>query len=261
MKKLFKLFTPKPSVSEAPPDVIVMPDGLMLHGALSEPPAVSGTRRVRFPDGIKWTDLDEFAFDTYTPINEAATPTHVMRLTVSRNQTKSVIDHIFTSTSKEAVGRLIEAVQSQVWNHLQSRNVAKAYVDSGIQQVVVGASANRLRSPKRFKRYAFIASAFFLVIGIAVASGIAANRFLYKSDASSSIDLTSMSTEQIANLESSPLLQKQLRGSFEAAIAEGSEAGKAASAKIQKDQFEAMKSLGLNPGTSQENAMACLAHK
>ena len=75
------------------------------------------------------------------------------------------------------------------------------------------------------------------------------------------LDMTGMSIEDVAKMDSNPAMVRDVQDQMMAAVSLGQENAKKISGKIEQDHIAALKAMGLNTGVSMSNALSCLAQK
>lgn len=98
------------------------------------------------------------------------------------------------------------------------------------------------------------------VVVLGVASFFAANYFINSSSQAPSLDLSNLSLEQVAEIDSNPVLMHSIKSNMMDAVKFGAEAAKDMSDELSQEHIETLKNLGLDPGISMENATACFAN-
>lgn len=95
---------------------------------------------------------------------------------------------------------------------------------------------------------------------LGVSAFFAANLFLTGSSQAPSLDLSNLSLEQVAEIDSNPMLMHTIKSNMLDAVKYGADAAKDMGDELSKEHIETLKSLGLDPGISIENATACFAN-
>ena len=127
--------------------------------------------------------------------------------------------------------------------------------------VPVGASA--AVAPVATKKGAKWAAALSMV---ALLAGTGYGTYWYMShqnkplEGAPALDLSKMSIDDLAKIEGDPVFVKNVQSEMMAAVGAGQEAAKAKSSEVQSNHINALKSMGLDPGTSMQSAAACLAN-
>lgn len=93
---------------------------------------------------------------------------------------------------------------------------------------------------------------------VLVGGGWAAANY-YLKPAGPSLDLSSMSIEEVAALDANPAAVRNVQESLIEAVGVGRAQAAQNNAKIEQDHIDALKAMGLQPGVSMKNAMSCLA--
>ena len=89
----------------------------------------------------------------------------------------------------------------------------------------------------------------------------AAGMQVYVQRSAPGLDLSSMSIEEVATLDANPVAIRRLQDQMTAAMKVGQAEGQKLTGKIEEDHVSALKAMGLQPGVSVKNAMACLGAK
>lgn len=113
------------------------------------------------------------------------------------------------------------------------------------------------RMPRRRKWG--VAATVALVVGL-VATG-AGGMHLYLRQSGPGLDLSSMSVQDVAALDANPVAVRNLQNQLMVAMQTGQAEAKKMTGKIEQDHLSALTAMGLQPGVSVKNAMACLATK
>lgn len=127
------------------------------------------------------------------------------------------------------------------------------YAPAPMQSYVPQMSLGRRGGPVRW--------VFGTLLALTVAFVGAAGMNVYLQRGGPGLDLSSMSIEDVAALDSNPVAVRKLQDQMTVAMQVGQEQGKKLSGKIEEDHLNALKAMGLQPGVSVKNAMACLATK
>lgn len=112
------------------------------------------------------------------------------------------------------------------------------------------------RFPRSWRKWAVVA---VIAVGFVVGGWAAANYYLKPKGPG--IDLSAMSIDDVASLDANPAAVRQVQESLMEAVGVGRAQAAEAQSKIEQDHIEALKAMGLQPGVSMKNAMACLAKK
>jgi len=112
------------------------------------------------------------------------------------------------------------------------------------------------RFPRAWRKWAVVA---VIAVGFVVGGWAAANYYLKPKGPG--IDLSAMSIDDVASLDANPSAVRQVQESLMEAVGVGRAQAAEAQGKIEQDHIEALKAMGLQPGVSMKNAMACLAKK
>ena len=115
-----------------------------------------------------------------------------------------------------------------------------------------GFVAPSLRASPRLP-YAFAAS-ILLVAGV---GWYGAN--LYLRPGGPTMNLSSMSVEDIAKIDGNPVVVQALQSKMIEAVGAGQARAKEMNGQIEKNHMEALESMGLKAGVSMKNAMSCLS--
>lgn len=73
------------------------------------------------------------------------------------------------------------------------------------------------------------------------------------------LDLSKMSIDDVAKIDADPKFVQSIQSEMMAAVGVGKEAARSKQTEIEASHIEALKGMGLDPGTSMKSAAACLA--
>lgn len=118
----------------------------------------------------------------------------------------------------------------------------------------MGVAHSPVATPRRWKRW--VAAGIGAVVIVAGAY-FGAQKYLYPKGPG--MDLSSLSIDEIAALDSNPGAIRDVQSAAIEAMNAGRQLGAQKASQIEESHIEALKAMGLNPGTSLKNAMGCLA--
>lgn len=133
---------------------------------------------------------------------------------------------------------------------------APSAVPSYTQKTVTHYHQAAVRFPRAWRKWAVVG---VVAVGFVVGGWAAANYYLKPKGPG--IDLSAMSIDDVASLDANPAAVRQVQESLMEAVGVGRAQAAEAQGKIEQDHIEALKAMGLQPGVSMKNAMACLAKK
>lgn len=241
------------------PHVKVNPTGMLIanvaRSAAGKSPSV---KSFKLPDGKQWGEISAgFSFNIKQADGQPV-QVYVQLFSDDESKAEAAAEHVVltTSTHDEALA-IADYLTSTVWDFLsQDSSSAELPVRLASQDHAFANGRPGQPSGRKFPLW-LTGSILILVTVAATVLGTQA----WNSRKGPSMDLTGLSIQDIASIDSSPDMQRKLQMDFSKAIEQGAAAGKDAAKKIQEDQLATMKSLGLNPGISAENALGCLAQK
>lgn len=117
-----------------------------------------------------------------------------------------------------------------------------------------GASRHLMRGPR--SRVVVWGGGLLVVGGVLFGAYFAASKYLQPSGPS--IDMTAMSIEDLAAMDSNPEAIRSVQSTMIEALNHGREQGAREAGKIEEAHIKALQELGLDPGKSMANAVSCL---
>ncbi|MBL8512029.1 MAG: hypothetical protein JNM52_10335 [Betaproteobacteria bacterium] len=179
-------------------------------------------------------------------------------LVVFESEAKVTQQVLYPKASREAATVFKGQIEDAIWSYLQQPQATR---DGNPHRPYMPYAADV--APHRARPKAGVsAKRLWLIVPIAMAVVIAGTAFAthtYLNRSKPSLDLSSLSIKDLAALDANPFLQRRLQNDLSRALESGNAAARGMTAKIQREQAESMKALGLNAGASMENAMGCLA--
>ncbi len=100
-----------------------------------------------------------------------------------------------------------------------------------------------------------------VVAGVLLGGGAAGMSLYLKQGGASSLDLTSMSVDDVAAVGANPAAVRSMQDQLMVAMQSGQAKAKEMAGKFEEDHLSSLKAMGLQPGVSVQNAMTCLSSK
>jgi len=159
---------------------------------------------------------------------------------------------IFDGRENDAQARALLVLMRQRWLEANSETLGGLANTAGASKPLVLGQGTRSPWIRRLG-YVFGFAGVF-------AAGLGAMHY-YLHPGGVGLDLSGMSIEEVAKIDSNPAIIREVQDQMMAAVGVGQERAKNISGAIEKDHIAALKAMGLNTGVSMKNALNCLAQK